>query len=109
MVFLEDDFNNASPRIEEQATVELLAQGIVGNLRVELGGCDTRLKVDVDLGVRVLQEVFPGCRYAVLVARHQDPYKHDELGQGRHARCSGSAESVFDDGNAEILARKFLQ
>ncbi len=26
---------------------------------------------------------------AVLVARHQDPYKHDELGLGQHAGCSG--------------------
>jgi hypothetical protein len=62
MVLLEDFFNNASPRIEGETTVELLAQGIVGSLRVGLGGCDTRLKVDVDLGVRVLQEVFPGWR-----------------------------------------------
>ncbi len=77
------------PRIEGQTAVELLAQGKVGSLRVVLGGCDTRLKVDRDLGVMVLQEVFPGCRYAVLVARHQDPYKHDELGLGRHAGCSG--------------------
>jgi hypothetical protein len=64
MVFLEEDFKAAQPRLEGVATMELLAQvrhtgRILGNFRVALGG-EARLKVNVDLGAMVPVEVFTG-------------------------------------------------
>jgi hypothetical protein len=66
-ILTDDIFETATPRIDSSSTMELLAQvrhtgRILGNFGVALGG-EARLKVDVDLGAMLPQDIFKGWRY----------------------------------------------
>ncbi len=66
-ILTDDVFETATPRIDGSSTMELLAQvwhtgRILGNFWVALGG-EARLKVDVDLGAMLPQDIFKGWRY----------------------------------------------
>jgi hypothetical protein len=71
MVFLEEDFEAAQPRLEGVATMELLAQvrhtgRILGNFRVALGGEAWVVAVGEDNQMKLQLQSLPGS--AVLVA-----------------------------------------
>jgi hypothetical protein len=116
MVFLEEEFETAQPRLEGVATMELLAQvrhtgRILGNFRVALGG-EARLKVDVDLGAMVPVEVFAGWRFKtqfwlrdVRIRTNMTSSVWVDLG----ATLAAKDGSVFDDGGAEIPEREVLR
>ncbi len=116
MVFLEEEFETAQPRLEGVATMELLAQvrhtgRILRNFRVALGG-EARLKVDVDLGAMVPVEVFAGWRFKtqfwlrdVRIRTNMTSSVWIDLG----ATLAAKDGSVFDDGGAEIPEREVLR
>jgi hypothetical protein len=109
MVFLEEEFETAQPRLEGVATMELLAQvwhtgRILGNFRVALGG-EARLKVDVDLGAMVPVEVFTGWRFKTQYwLRHIRIRTNmtSSVWMDLAATLAAKDGSVFDDGGAEI-------
>jgi hypothetical protein len=116
MVFLEEDFETAQPRLEGVATMELLAQvrhtgRILGNFRVALGG-EARLKVDVDLGAMVPVEVFSGWRFKtqywlrdIRIRTNMTSSVWADLG----ATLAAKDGAVFDDGGAGIPIQEILR
>ena len=116
MVFLEEDFEAAQPRLEGVATMELLAQvrhtgRILGNFRVALGG-EARLKVDVDLGAMVPVDVFNGWRFKtqywlrdIRIRTNMTSSVWTDLG----ATIAAKDGAVYDDGGAEIPSREVLR
>jgi hypothetical protein len=116
MVFLEEEFETAQPRLEGVATMELLAQvrhtgRILGNFRVALGG-EARLKVDVDLGAMVPVEVFAGWRlktqYWLRDIRIQTNMT-SSVWMDLAATLAAKDGSVFDDRGVEIPEREVLR
>ena len=116
LVLPEGEFESATPRIDGQATMELLAQvrhtgRILGNFRVSLGGVD-RLKVDVDLGAMIPQQAFSGWRYKTQYWL-RDIRIRTNMTSSAWVDVAGSVaardSSIEDEGGAEIPAREFLR
>jgi hypothetical protein len=116
MVFLDEEFETAQPRLEGVATMELLAQvrhtgRILGNFRVALGG-EARLKVDVDLGAMVPVEVFAGWRFKTQYWLRDIRIRTNmtsSVWMDLAATLAAKDGSVFDDGGAEIPEREVLR
>jgi hypothetical protein len=115
LVLSDEQFETATPRVDGVATMELLAQvrhtgKILGNFRVALGG-DARLKVDVDLGAMIPQDIFRGWWYKTQFWM-RDIKIRTNMTTSAWVDMPGTVAardaSIFDDGGAEIPAGEFL-
>jgi hypothetical protein len=115
-VFLDDDFEAATPQVEGMATMELMAQvrhtgRMLGNFRIALGG-EARLKVDVDLGALLPRDAFRGWRYRtqywlrdIKIRTNMTSSAWIDLADAIAAKDG----SIFDEEGAEIPGREVLK
>jgi hypothetical protein len=115
-ILTDDIFETTTPRIEGSSTMELLAQvrhtgRILGNFRVALGG-EARLKVDVDLGAMLPQDIFRDWRYKTQFWARDVKIRTNMTTSAWldvTDTVSSKDANIFDDEGSEMSGGEFLR